>query len=129
MAIAPKFDADPVALSALISSGPPSSPDAATAVNRLLGNSPGIAERHLILILSGAGFDPESVGRFARKNKRGSTAGSCCKTRTAPSFRACFAMKRAGLCSGRAFVASLQARYTLRTASPPTAVAIRSAAT
>ena len=125
----PLFETENGALAAMLDSGPALSATAAEAVDKLLKAESKFSESHLLLILGPPGsadyVSPETLGAVCAEKQirlhcwqREQSSTDCA------SAGLILDEQRAALTWPR-FIASLSARYTLRTRRAPTAAAVR----
>jgi hypothetical protein len=119
-----RFEADAAALAALLESGPVLSVNPIEAVEKALVPESALDEQHLVLLLDGSSLDLEPVRALceAKKNRL-----HCWHLTQTADPGALFRTEDQTAAIWPRFLASLAARYTLRTRVIPTAVALRDA--
>ncbi len=119
-----RIESDAAALAALLESGPVLSSDPMEAVNKVLTPDSALDEQHLVLLLDGSSFDLESARALcgAKKNRL-----HCWHLTQNAGSPAVFRTEEQSAAIWPRFVASIAARYTLRTSVIPVAVAVRNA--
>ena len=119
-----RFEADKTALASLLENGAALSSDPMEAVKKALAPESALDEQHLIILLDGSAVEPESLRALceAQKNRL-----HCWHLTQNAGTAVIFRTEEQSAAIWPRFIASITARYTLRTSGIPAAVALRNA--
>jgi hypothetical protein len=125
----PRFESDGQSLAALLDSGPVPSAAITDAIDKVLGADAGTVERHLVLVIGEAGFNPESVRATCDEKNIRLHCWSLSEFTGKETMPVVVRNEKEAAFMWPRFVASFRNRYVLRSKRAPTSVAIRSKAT
>ncbi len=120
-----RFETDATVLAALLESGPVLSADPMEGVNKVLAPESAFDEQHLVLLLDGSSFDPESARALCETKKTRLHCWHLIQTTQNTGPAAVVRTEEQSAANWPRFMAALTARYTLRTSVLPAAVALR----
>ena len=130
-----RFETDKIALTNLLETGPVLSSDPMEAVKKALAPESALEEQHLVILLDGSAVEPESLRTLCETEKNrlhcwhltqhAGPAGVLPTQNTGPAR--VFRTEEQAAAIWPRFVASIAARYTIRTSGIPAAVALRNA--
>jgi hypothetical protein len=124
-----RLETDAAALAALLESGPALSADPMEAVKKALAPESALADQHLIILLDGSAVEPESLRALCEAQKNRLHCWHLIENSTQNTGPAAvFRTEEQSAAIWPRFMASIAARYTLRTSGIPAAVALRNAA-